>query len=137
MSSFDLAQLAQDGAATLVSAMATDLWGSVRGRLERIFSHGQETEAHAAIDQVDAMRAIIAANHSANEEVELRAELKGFLRGYLADRPDVVPQFAQYLTALQEQVRPQRNITIRQAAKASHGSTIVQAGRDVVSEPKW
>ncbi|GAA3262552.1 hypothetical protein ACFO1B_57070 [Dactylosporangium siamense] len=129
---FDLVALAQNGAATIVAAMAADVWPAVRGRLGRLFGNGDATLEEQALAELDEARAAIDhadGDHAAGEAL---GELRGALKARLRTDPDLAAAFQALVDEVAAQLpTPVAGTTITQHARADRGSTVIQAGRDV------
>jgi hypothetical protein len=132
----DLSQLAQTGAASIVGAMATDTWSLVRDRLANLLGGGDTARERDEAEELEAShRALAAADETqrSDQERDLGSELRGRIKERLRDDP----RFAVELSALIEEIRERNPPTSREThiqATADRGSTVIQAGRDVIGD---
>ncbi|MFI5908259.1 hypothetical protein [Dactylosporangium sp. NPDC051541] len=130
--SFDIVALAQNGAATIVAAMAADVWPAVRGRLGRLFGTGDTGREGQALAELDEARTAIdraADDYAAGEAV---AELRGALKARLRTDPELAAAFQALVAEVAAQLpAPAAGSTVTQRARADRGGTVIQAGRDV------
>jgi hypothetical protein len=56
----DLAALAATGGTALVTAMVTDGWEGLRGRIARLFGRGDDKETETALERLDRSQAALA-----------------------------------------------------------------------------
>lgn len=129
--SLDLDALAQSGAATLVAAMATELWQQTRRRAASVLSSRDSRAERAMLDRLEASRAQLqAAPEGAKAQVE--ADLRAVLGFQLHREPEVAAAFADLLRELARDgvdAAPRRSSFIQQATVGQNGFS-VQAGRD-------
>src|SRR5512142_494899 len=100
---FDVPALAQTGVAVIVSAMATDAWQQVRGRLGRLFGRGRADQEAQALAELDETRTAIEAAATDDAAREAQAELRGQLKARL--RQDL--QLAEQFDALVKEIAAQ------------------------------
>lgn len=130
--SFDVTVLAQTGAATLVAAMATEVWTQVRGGVARVLGRGGDVQERAVLEELDEARAAVEAAVTEDDVRDARVELRALLRARLRSDPDLAQRFA----ALVDEVRAQLGDdaastgTVTQRATADRGGTVIQSGRD-------
>jgi hypothetical protein len=116
MLSESLAQLAAEGGAALVSAMAADAWSAVKQRFARLLGRGDPEQVEAAERRLDRSRQELAGG-SAPELEQARAEQVAAWKARLADLLEDHPACAAELRELIQAVRAQ---------VASSGTTVVQ-----------
>jgi len=131
--SFDLAALAQSGAATIVGAMAVDVWPEVRGRLGRLFGDGDAIRERQALAELDEVRAAAGQARDEGGTGDALIELRGVLKARLRSDPELAAAFQALVAEVAQQLpaTPAARATITQRARASRGASIIQAGRDV------
>ncbi|MGC5285707.1 hypothetical protein [Micromonospora sp. DT231] len=123
----DVSEIAQLGAAALISAMASDSWHLVRSRLAEMF-----TPSDMMLSRIDDVRAEIVA------DVPWARPRRDLLQGDLEDRLLADVELRNRLTTLLAEVQPSVTQDSRrtiQHATADRGGTTIQAGRDVVYPP--
>jgi len=98
--SVDLDALAQSGAATLVAAMATELWQQTRKRAASVLSSRDGNAEHAMADQLEASRAQLQAA-PAGSDGQVEAGLRMILGYQLRRDPGIAEEFARLLRELQ------------------------------------
>ena len=94
-----LVSLASVGGSALVSAMVTDGWEGVRGRVARLLGRGDAVGEQRAAAQLERSRAVLAGSGSVVEE-RARAEQETIWRTQLADLLERDPGAEQELRAM-------------------------------------
>ncbi|MCE7081823.1 hypothetical protein [Streptomyces sp. ST2-7A] len=138
-----LADIGEAGATTLVVAMATDGWESLRARLGRWFatwSGGGEDEAGHRLERMDRDREHLLAA-SPGEEESRAGRLVADWTVRLRDIADTHHEAAAELRDLARQWReehptaPRHHGDVSRWATASGGSRVVQVGGDWTVQP--
>lgn len=94
-----LAALASTGGTALVTAMVTDSWESIKGRVARLLGRGDAKQTEAAQDRLELSRAAL--DGLADAELDrVRAEQEIVWRTRLADLLEAHPQAADELRTL-------------------------------------
>jgi hypothetical protein len=119
----------------IVEAMFGQAWEGVSARVARLFGRGSEQREARARQLLEESRKRIeagpAANRSALKEQEV-AEWRGALKALVTEEPGVVAELADLAQLLSEaggRQQASRNVTLK--AKATGGSTVMQAGHDL------
>ncbi|WP_328912737.1 MULTISPECIES: hypothetical protein [unclassified Streptomyces] len=98
-------QVAEAGAATLVSEMVKNTWESVRDKVSRLFRRGGEESAEQDLRVLDAARQrLIGSAESEREAVEarLRTELVIQLAAFLQKHPDAADELRELAARFQK-----------------------------------
>ena len=129
--SFDLDALAQSGAATLVAAMATELWQQTRRRAASVLSSRDSRAEQAMLDQLEASRSRLQAAPE-GEDAQVEAGVRALLGYQLHRDPEVAGEFAELLRELARDgvaAAPPSYSFTQQATVGQNGFS-VQAGRN-------
>jgi hypothetical protein len=129
----DLAALAQEGAAAIAAAMATDMWGQVKTDLRRLFS-GEASQDMEIDAELDSLRASLAEKSGTSTLTEVEAELRGLLKAKLRSEPDFARAFAVLIAEVSEQLGQapaEQALHISQSAHVTGKGSSYQAGRDI------
>lgn len=94
-----LAALASTGGTALVTAMVTDSWESIKGRVARLLGRGDARQAEAALERLELSRAALHGLAGADLD-RARAEQEIAWRTRLADLLETHPQAADELRSL-------------------------------------
>jgi hypothetical protein len=134
--SFDVTALAQSGASILVTAMTTELWTQVRGRVGRLFGRQDAVAEQQALAELDEMRTSIDEAPDADTARDAAVELRGSLKTRLRNDPELAAAFAELVAELREQLAGTAPpAAVQQTARADRGSQVFQAGRDILGNP--
>jgi hypothetical protein len=125
----ELAALAGSAATTIVTLLATDAWGEVREKIGGLWRRFRPESADAAEQELDRAHAEIAI---ADQTVALAItrEWESRLLRLLAADADAASELGRILADLSESRPAQRRGAVRQTAKASGHSTVIQVGGD-------
>jgi hypothetical protein len=128
---FEVVALAQTGAQVIVTAMAGEAWTQIRARIGRLFGGGDDQRQQRALEDLDETQAALNTASSEVQTREAQVELRALLKAWLRADPELAAQFADLIDEVAVQVNAaQPATTVIQRARADHGSTVVQAGRD-------
>ena len=125
----ELAAPAGSAATTVVKLMATDAWGEVKEKIGGLWRRFRSDQADAIAQELDRAHVEIAA---ASETITLAItrEWESRLLWLLAADPGVAAELSQILATLGGSRPAQQRGNIRQTAKASRRSTVIQVGGD-------
>jgi hypothetical protein len=133
----ELAAVASSAATTIVGLMATDAWDQVKEKMAAFWRHFRPEEVPAIEADLDQARVELA---TADETVALAVlrEWESRLLRLLAADPAAADGLSQVVAGL-EQRRATRQVAggVRQRAKASGHSTVIQVGGDgIIGGPR-
>lgn len=125
----ELATLAGSAATTIVTLLATDGWGEVKDRIGGLWRRFRPDQADTTVQDLDRAHTEIAA---ADEVVTLAItrEWESRLLRLLAAEAGAAAELTQVLAELRRSCSAQRRGDVRQTAKASGRSTVIQVGGD-------
>ena len=125
----ELAALAGSAATTIVTLLATDAWGEVKEKIGGLWRRFRPELADAAEQELDRTHAEIA---TADQTVALAItrEWESRLLRLLAADADAAAELSRILAKLSQSCSAQRRGAVRQTAKASGHSTVIQVGGD-------
>lgn len=128
----DFGELAQTGAATLVTAMTTGAWEQIKERVVRLFGRGKDQDQEDVAAELERTLSLVRGPGSDERgALVAEAELRGQLRQRLRTDPDFAAAFQVLLEEIQEQLPQPDQPSVQQQGFATHGGTVIQAGRDV------
>ncbi|MFH8801245.1 hypothetical protein ACH4F6_16855 [Streptomyces sp. NPDC017936] len=132
----ELAELARLAASTVVGAMATAGWESVRRATVELWRRAHPERADTVLAELGEARAdVLDARRNGDEraEGELVGEWQGRLRRLLAAHPEMVPELRRLVDELLPMVEEEdpRSGGVRLTANASGRSRVTMAGRDI------
>jgi hypothetical protein len=139
----ELAALAGSAATTIVTLLATDAWGEVKEKIGGLWRRFRPEFADDAEQELDRVHAEIA---TADETVALAItrEWESRLLRLLAADADAAAELSRVLVKLSQSHVAQRGGAVRQTAKASGHSTVIQVGGDAAigelplrAYPRW
>jgi hypothetical protein len=139
MSAIDVVQLAQQGAAAIVTAMMTDAWIQVRTRLAGMLSSGIPEREREEVDDLEGLRrSLLTADESAQAAIarDVETELRGQLKIHLRRDEHIAAQFAAFVAEVSEAVGGRSSARVSLWGNADRGSTVIQAGRDIIGGPR-
>ncbi|MFJ7996669.1 hypothetical protein ACIQ7D_05825 [Streptomyces sp. NPDC096310] len=131
----EIGSLAQSGAATLVTLMATDAWQAAREGFVQLWRRAHPERAEAVTAELDAGYSEVRAATVADDQVvlsEVRAEWQGRLRRLLVGHPEAAAELRRLL----DEISPPASTadtsvtSVTQRATASGRARVYQAGRD-------
>jgi hypothetical protein len=134
----ELATLAGTSAVTLVAAMTTDAWGSIRSGVARLFGQGGETRRREAEIQLDSNAQLVA---RAGDKDRARQNLVGLWRLELEELLGQYPDVADDLRSLMDGARtalPQAQQSWVMTVIAHGGVGVgVQGGNVIMHGTDW
>lgn len=113
-----LAALASAGGTAVVTAMVTDGWEDLRGRLARLLSRGDATAEMSALDRLEESRAALAAagGDAVQVQQELEADWQARLAGFLEMEPGAADELRALVTEAQAATAPPGRVEVHAAA---------------------
>jgi hypothetical protein len=125
----ELAALAASAATTIVTLLATDAWGEVKEMVGGLWRRFRPELAHDVEQELDRARAETV---TADETVVLAfiREWESRLLRLLAADTDAAAELSRILAELSRSRMAQQRGAVRQTAKASGRSTVIQVGGD-------
>ncbi|MGA5703378.1 hypothetical protein [Peterkaempfera bronchialis] len=132
----ELMALSSTAATTVVGLLATDAWEQARHAMGSLWRrvHPQRAETVEA-ELTEARTEVLAARASGDEQAEqaLVEEWQSRLRRLLAADPQLADEMRRIVAEFAAEPPSGDGTpgTVRQDAKASHGSRVYQAGRDL------
>lgn len=125
----ELVALAGSAATTIVTLLATDAWGEVKEMIRGLWQRFRPEQADAAEQELDRAHVEIA---TGDETVTLAIakEWESRLLRLLAADADAAAELSRILVKLSRSRSAQRRGAVRQTAKASGHSTVIQVGGD-------
>lgn len=134
----ELAALLTTGATTLTSAILTDAWATLRGRLGALFGRAQHPDS-ATLDELEELRGSLAAAHergngvgAAEAESRITALLHGRLRQLLLEQPFLIGEVRELISASDPTVN---NGTLVMGAHAQVSNTYHYYGNPPAPQP--
>jgi hypothetical protein len=134
----ELAALAGTSATTLVAAMTTDAWQSVRSGVARLFGRANDSRQKAVESQLDSNAELLA---QVDDPERARQNLVGLwqleLERLLSEHPDAASELQALMAQARKQLPPAQQTWIQTIVARGGLSFGVQGGNVFFHGPAW